>query len=96
MEGQEGRTIIKRNDATSPSQFFNQLDALRIIFPGNFLAPLSNLVYFACRLNSGKPAVSSVLASAQVLDDDDVISAGMVPLLFAREWVGVDVLEVEG
>ena len=87
--------MIKKNDTTRPSQLFNQLDALRIIFFFDLFVPVIETRIFRRPLEeletSGVECRFFVFTS-QVLDDDSVISSGVVSLPFACDWVSVDVL----
>ena len=87
--------MIKKNDATSPSELFNQLDALRIIFSFNLFIPVIETRIFRRpleELESSRVKCRLSVFTSQVLDDDSVISAGIVSHPFACDWVSVDML----
>ena len=87
--------MVEKNDTTGPSKLFNQLDALRIIFFFNLFIPVieTRIVRRPVEeLESSRVECRFFVFTSQVLDDDSVISSGIVSLPFACQWVGVDVL----
>ena len=84
--------MIEKNEGTGP----NQLNALRLIFPDNLLVPIIECRIFCKPLEELKASRVEcgfkVFFTSQVLDDNSVISANIVPIPFACEWVGVDAL----
>ena len=87
--------MIEKNDTTSPSQLFNQLDALRIIFFFDLFIPVIETRVFRRpleELKASRVKCRFFVFTSQVLDDGSVISAGIVTLPFACDWVSVDML----
>ena len=94
----EERTVIKKNDATGPSQLFDQFITLRIIFLHSLLVPIIEGRILSRpfeELEASSVECSKVFLASQVLDDDSVISMSIVPLPFTSELVlmlGVSVI----